>query len=217
MVHSQFSRPLRGVGRWSAVIAIISAASLLGSCAQQPVERTTRLRASDIEVGVAEVREDLAASGFMTARAADSPQLRIVPSEMVNMSSDRLSRIDRWAAVTKVLFDPSVRAMLAEKNIQTLMPRDTALLLTRYGVDSDPEARLAPEGADESPDFAPTHVLSARILSITRASGGDAAAPSDLRQETVRVEYSIVELASRRVEWSGAHEFKRVAAGLLID
>lgn len=190
---------------------------VLASCAAPQAERTTRLRASDLRLGVADVREDLAASRFLTERTADSPALRIVPSEMVNLSSDRLARIDRWAAVTKVLFDPSVRAMLEEKNIQTLMPRDTALLLTRYGVDVDPSTRVAPVDADESPDFAPTHVFGARVMSITRASGVNGSEPSNLRQETIRVEYQIIELQSRRVEWSGAHEFKRVATGLLID
>ncbi len=190
---------------------------MLASCASQQAERTTRLRASDLAIGVADIREELAASAFLASRTAESPALRIVPSEMVNLSSDRLARVDRWAAVTKVLFDPSVRALLEAKNIQTLMPRDTALLLTRYGVNTDPDARIAPEGQDESPDFAPTHVFAARVLSITRASSADSTEPSDLRQETIRVEYSIVAMPSRRVEWSGAHEFKRVAAGLLID
>ena len=215
----------RGVMKWPVVLALATTpamlvpCAMLASCASQPTERTTRLRASDLEIGIADVREDLAASAFLTGRTAESGQLRIVPSEMVNLSSDRLARIDRWAAVTKVLFDPSMRALLEARNIQTLMPRDTALLLTRYGVNTDPNARVAPVGMDESPDFAPTHVFGARVLSITRAASwtGDQNELSNLRQETVRVEYSIVELQSRRVEWSGAHEFKRVATGLLID
>jgi hypothetical protein len=202
------------------VLALAGVAALplaMVSCAAPQTERTTRLRASDLEIGVADVREDLAASAFLTGRGAESGGLRIVPSEMANLSSDRLARIDRWAAVTKVLFDPSVRALLEERNIQTLMPRDTALLLTRYGVDVDPSTRVAPVGMDESPDFAPTHVFGARVMSITRASSNDRTEPSNLRQETIRVEYQIVDLQSRRVEWSGAHEFKRVATGLLID
>lgn len=220
LVRGLGRRVQRGGIRWPVLVALAATQAMLVSCAGQQAERTTRLRASDLEIGVAEVREDLASSAFMGTRTAESGPIRIVPSEMVNLSSDRLARIDRWAAVTKVLFDPSVRAMFEAKNIQTLMPRDTALLLTRYGVDVDPAARVvggAGLGVDESPDFAPTHVFGARVMSITRASGVGPREASNLRQETIRVEYQIVELQSRRVEWSGAHEFKRVGVGLLID
>lgn len=214
-----------------SMCVVVGAGATLGGCAGGGVggggERSTRLRASDLDIAVTEVRESLAASAFLAGRTGESPVIRLVPSELENLSSDRLSRIDRWAAVSRVLFDPGMKRLLAGGNVELLMPRDGALLLTRYGLAVDPDARVAPVGMDESPDFAPTHVLGGKVLSITRgvagadAGGGGGAgtaeSPTDVRQDLVRVEYTIVDLSTRRVEWSAAHEFKRAASGIVVD
>jgi hypothetical protein len=219
------------VVRAACVVLGVVLGAGLGGCAGGGIggggERTTRLRASDLDIAVAEVRESLAASAFLSGRTGESPVIRLVPSELENLSSDRLSRIDRWAAVSRVLFDPGMKRLLASGNVELLMPRDGALLLTRYGLAVDPDARVAPVGMDESPDFAPTHVLDGKVLSITRGvagaggggggGAGTAESPTDVRQDLVRVEYTIVDLSTRRVEWSAAHEFKRAASGIVVD
>ena len=209
---------LRTISMLSLCVGMSAALpSCASSSGRNDSGRSTRLRAGDIELAVAEVKQDLAESAFITSRDKASTKVRLVPSEMENLSSDRMSRIDRWSAVSRVLFDPSMQQLLATKNVDLFMPRDAALLLTRFGTVSDRDARVAPISIDESPDFSPTHTFAGKILSITRAASQDANAPADQRQEVVRVEYSIIELASRKVEWSGAHEFKRTASGLLID
>lgn len=172
-------------------------------------ERSTRPTASDLIGASTEVLAQMRESEWFKARGPDSPPVLLVPEEMENISNERLGRIDRWAAVARLVFAPEMLDLLKQKNIEVLLPRDEMLLLTRAGA-------APPLAAELEPGEAPTHLLTGQIRSITRTasqSGG----PADQRQDLISTQFAIVEFSSRRIEWTGTWEFKRAARGVLAD
>lgn len=191
--------------RWSLFVALIPlvAGVLIGGCGAPP--RTSQLRASDIEFATTEVSQQLAESEFLRTRTATSPVVVLQPRPMENLSDNRLSRGDQWAAMSMILMNPSVFEMLRSKNVQILVPLDSRYDATRAGITS-----TVPSGA-------PTHVFQPVLRSITRAGSEGSKPEADTRKDLFLMEYSITELQSRRVVWGGQTSFARVAHGKLID
>jgi hypothetical protein len=176
-----------------------------GGC-QNSAPQTTLLRAADLEVSTNEVVQQLAQSKFLTSRTSSSPPLTIQPKPMENFSDNRLSAGDQWAAMSRVLLKPEVVKLLGEKNISVQMPALQNTRLVRAGLSPvEPAAAVAP-----------THLFQSRLSTLVR-SAGSAPDKTTARQDTFLFDYEIVEVQSRRVEWSGQTQLKRLANGRLYD
>lgn len=211
-------RPVRTISarpRLGSRCAILGLAALLlpSACAPKAELRTTLLRASDIESFSADAVQQLASSPFIAARGPDATRIVLQPQPMRNLSDNRLSQGDQWAAMSKVLFSNPMLALLASKNIDLQMPAIETTRLARAGLTrAEPPATIPP-----------THAFTATLRSIARADDAKARDPGATgaraggRKDTFLVEYAIIDLASRRVEWTGQSTLARIAHGSLID
>jgi hypothetical protein len=186
-----------------AIAAFIAASG----CATGP--KTTRYQAADFEFATGEVVQQLLAHSFIQSRDEDSPPIRLMPFELENQSSDRLSRVDQWAAVARVFLNPDVLALFSEKNIDVVFPEDAVRRLDQFGVDEAAERRSAREPA--------THAIRAVFMASTRTAGEREGDVARARRDNFIIEYSIAEADSGRIVWSGQTEYSRYAHGVLAD
>lgn len=166
--------------------------------------RTTRFQPADIVIAADEVAQQFAQSPFLRSRGSDAPLAVIQPGRTVNRSSDRLSPVDRYGAIARVLTSQEMLDLLRAKNVAVQMAPEQAVLLERYGFEVPP------------PTMEPTHVLEASFGSIVRAAEGRRGL-AEQRRETFLIDYRLVEVDSRRIVWQGQQEFTRYAYGLLAD
>ncbi|MFN0206792.1 MAG: hypothetical protein ACKVS6_10845 [Planctomycetota bacterium] len=178
--------------------------TLLQSCTA-PV-RTSRITSSDVQLTVDEVVQKLASSSFLANRNGAAPEIRLVPSEVENRSSDRIPRADRWALLAKVCNAQPMLELFQAKNVHVYITEDEAALARRAGFDV-PEIQKGKE---------PTHRLTAIVASASRTNqqNGD---PAEGRKDYYSIQYQIENLASRKIEWEHSILFARLAHGLLID
>ncbi len=180
--------------------------------------RTSTYTAADMDIAVVEIRDKLASSPFMSTRSSDSPSLVFQPNRMENLSNERISRVDQWAVVSRVLLDPSMLEMLGSKNITVTLPPVGERITNSYlsaGTDADSGANLtfAPQS-----NLLPTHMVDARFSSITRASSEDEdGGLADVRKDLFLMDFTIFMVRTREIVWAGSVEFARVAEGLLAN
>ncbi len=185
--------------------AVIAASlCLAGGCTTMP--ESTRLRASDFDATVNEIVAQLAASDFLADRRPGDPQIRIVTRSVENLTSDVLTHSEMWTAVARIQAALPLRQLAARKNIVFQMPPEQVDALRRVGLDSPP-----------TPQNRPTHVLTAVFRSATRSGASPGSQFTDLRKEYYFLDYRIVDLSTRQLEWSGSFEFARAAVGLAIN
>jgi hypothetical protein len=183
-------------------------AALLAGCAATGAPRTTRLADADLTQAVLAVRDDLAGSRFLRERDASSPAARLVVRRVENLSSDRITRAEQWSLVSRLIADPSLRSLLASRNVTVQLPPEQVAMMERAGT---PFPDLAPEDR-------PTHALGATIHSATRAGPRTpGAAAADVRKEYYLVSFEITEVGSRELLWQGAFEVAREAEGTIVD
>lgn len=200
-------------GAAAGACAALLACAATVACA--PAQRTTLLRASDTLLSAELVLEQLAQSPFILSRSHASERLVLRPHPLENLSDNRLSRGDQWAAMARVLLDPRVLGLLRSRNIAVQMPPLASSALERAGLSvSEPPGQETP-----------THLFTGRLRSITRAGGPGAEGESGAggggarteRTDRYFFEYTIIDARSRAVEWAGAAELARRAHGSLID
>jgi len=147
----------------------------------------------------------------MAGRTAQSPVIRLVPRGLENQSSDRISTADQWVAVSRVLFDPGMQRLLAEKNIILQMPPDEMARVRRVS------GLVAPGSVEVREDPEPaTHVLRAVIRSLTRV-GSETDTRANRRKEVFVVDYEITDVTTRQIVWTAETTFARIAHGLVAD
>lgn len=194
---------------WWATLPLLF---VLAACAPSAADRSTALRGTDLVLTTDTVAQQFAGSDFLRARtpeaAARSPML-LRPDPLENLSDTRLTPGDQWAAISRVLFNNGMIGLLREKNIAVQMPPLATEGLARAGVTiNEPPATIAP-----------THVFRSRLRSLTRAgsAAGGLAAQGAQRKDTFLFEYTIVDLSTREVVWTGSTELARVATGSVVD
>lgn len=164
------------------------------------------LRASDLDVTHQQVAFQLASSGFLAGRRGDSPPIRIVIRRVENLTSDVLPPAELWMAVARVQGSLPVQDLARERNIVFQLPPEEVAALRRAGF----EVPLTPENR-------PTHALRAVFRSSTRSGSSSGRRDTDTRKEYYFLEYMIVNLATRELEWEGSFEFAREASGLVVN
>lgn len=195
--------------------AIVGALTFIlapGACSPSPADRSTALRGTDLVLTTDTVAQQFASSDFLRARtaeaAAQSPIL-LRPDPLENLSDTRLTPGDQWAAISRVLFNNNMIALLREKNIAVQMPPLATEGLARAGITiNEPPATIAP-----------THIFRSRLRSLTRAgsAAGSLASQATQRKDTFLFEYTIIDLQTRAVVWSGSAELARLATGSVVD
>jgi len=195
--------------------AIVAAAALVfvacGTGCEASGPKTTRLQAADLQIAAGTIAEKLAASEFMTARGPDAPPILLALEPATNASSDRLSRVDRLGIVTRVAYSPSMQELFRAKNVGMRVYQQDEGTVRRYGM-GDPNVMAALRAGEQ-----PSHVMRAEVRTMTRQAGEGTKNPASLRTDTYFINYSIVELKTGRIQWTGDSEFQRFARGLAAD
>jgi hypothetical protein len=180
------------------------AAALVTGCAT--ARGSTRISSADFNDTVQAMVASLAASGFLADRHERSPQVRIVTNRVLNLSSDVITPAEQWMLIARVQSAFGVQELSQRRNIVFQIPPEEIELLRRRGFDSP-----------LNPEHAPTHLMTATILSSTRAAADPREGFATLRKDFYLIEYVIVDLETRQTAWRDRFEFARHAAGLTID
>ena len=215
LLHAQSTLPTRSRRSASALSGALARPAacacllLIAGCAGTPAPRTTLLQARDIESTTTDVREALASSEWLATRSSTSDPALLQPQPLVNISDNRLTPGDEWAAMSRVALNPAILDLLAGKNIRVQMP---ALVNDRLG-------GVSAQSIEPAASIAPTHLLSATLRSLTRAADqrGRLSGESTVRKDTFLVEYTVTDVRTRTVVWSHTSRFARVAEGSLVD
>lgn len=179
-----------------------------GGCASSG-PRATRLQAADLQLASDDAARSLATSDLLSGRGENAPQLVIRPEAAVNLSSDRLSRVDRWGMVTRVLYTPEIIALMRDRNIKVVAEREVARgYLERFNMTN---------GGEVMSGLVPTHLLQAQVRTLTRAGAQRGSAPADVRADTYLVEYTLLKVGTGEVVWTASSEIKRAGWGRLVD
>ena len=202
------------------LMGVLSAALVCGcaSTARRGGE-TTRLTGSDVLEAADELRDQLATSEWLASRTTgEHLPVWLQPTELENRSSERLTRGQRLALVTRVLYEPGVLELLRERDIAVLMPPtdESALRPLLPPQDQARYDRLTARGQVYRPTE-PTHLPSGRISSISRAAAVRGFGPADERKDVYLVDLTVSDAETREVVWTGSYTIARVASGLLID
>lgn len=188
-------------------------------CSSGP--QSTAYTATDMDIVVNDMREQLSASAFLTGRDQRSEQIVLVPLKMENFSNDRLSRVDQWTAISRVFFEPTLVSLLQSNNIVLVLPADgqrvVGMIRGGGGQESDSDLNSDPYQLSESSALTPTHAVNARFESITRAASQKNGELSNIRKDLFIVSYTIVDLQTRETVWAGSNEFTRLARGVLAN
>lgn len=195
-------------GRARAAITLALCAGIglaLGACASGSGQ-TTYYSAADMQEAADAVRQQLASSDWLAERDETAPRIVLQPTNLRNRSSERITSTDRWAAVTRLLYEPSLQRLLRERNVAVLLPESAPLEAERFASEEAPAGKA----------LEPTHALNAVFQSVRRA-GSKGEGPADTRKDVFRVEYTIVNLETRETVWEGESLFARTAHGLLVD
>lgn len=184
----------------SAVTVVVLLAC--GCASSQP--RSSVMTAEDyqdiaVEVG-AKLSDSLASDPLFADRTSESPPMVIAVQKVLNLSSDILSAGARWYLMERMVSSSGIRRLRKEKNLVFVIPAERLREAKRVGVVDD-EA-----GADRRP----THVLRATLRSVSRVG-------KEARTDIYFCEFEMTNLQDGELLWSGEHEFKRVASGLLIN
>lgn len=187
--------------------ALGAAGVLAAGCATVGTRTTSRLGVAEMRGSWPEVARKLAESPWLAGRTTASPRIVLVAAPMMNLTMDRLSRADQAVIVDRLLFADLVQTMLRERNVAVVVPPEEYERMQRFLA----APRTIPMGDR------PTHVLNTIVESVTRAGPAAGSAGSAGRTDTIALNFTVSELQTGRIEWSGRWEFERTAHGLLAD
>lgn len=195
-----------GVGSSARIAFACMLIGVFGAGCAAP-QRSTLLRGSDIQLSTQRIVDQLAASEWLAGRTQSSPRAVLRPERLENLSDNRLSQGDQWAAMSMVLLNPRMLEMLRSKNVIVQMPTLRSEAIARAGLTiNEPAAQLLP-----------THLFRGRLRSLSRAGSAQVDSDRVQRRDTFIFEYAIAAVESREIAWSGQTELSRLAHGSLVD
>lgn len=196
MIHAHASRSVLRTCPGVLAMLIIG---VLGACAATG-PRSTRATADDFDQLTTAIARSLASSDFLKDRTPTSEPMRIAIERVTNLSSDLIPQSEQWWLMQRIRSSLPLLALSKDRAISFVIPAEQAGHLRDRGV----ELADAVDGRD------PTHVMAATIRSITRTS-------DDHRTDLYAADYTITDLATGEVAWSGSFVFKRAAVGKAWD
>ena len=170
-----------------------------------PKKQTTRMQLDDFNAAAAAMAQSLAASQWLRDRSSNSPPIIVTINKVQNLTDDIMTPAEQWMFIEKVRTTLPIQQLRETKNIHFQIPPEQ-------------QARLQADGFNLPPDTAPqpTHLMTAVFLSAPRVVR-NREAQIDRRQDYYYMEYTVTDIATRKMVWSDTFEFKREARGLLID
>lgn len=186
----------RTAGAAALSAMLIACGSGLRGCASTAAPQSSRLAADDFDMVSAELAAKLASSDFLDDRAPDSPPITIAVSKVENLTTDLLSEGEKWYMVDRALDSLAMNDLRKGKAIRFVIPAEKLAMLRKS---LGPDRPVAEQRA-------PTHTLTARLRSVTRAAGAD-------RTDLYDCEFRIVEIQSGEIVWSDSAALKRIARG----
>jgi hypothetical protein len=201
-----------------ALAALLAAAPLgpallAPGCAAQAPARSTVIQAGDLIDTTNTMAQALAGSPWLAGRTADTqPAIVLRPQELTNLSDTRLSPAEQWVAVSRVVMSPAMLALFRERNVIVQMP-------PRPANPSDTREVADPAATTPEPPatITPTHTLRPTLRSLTRASSLAPGSQDAGRKDLYLFEYTITDLSTRTIVWTGSTELARLATGSLVD
>ncbi len=184
-------------------VCLLSLAMTVG-CASKP--QTSRLTSDDLIVASDKMVQSLGKSEFLAGRTPGSPPVVIITNKVENLTDNIIPVGEQWMTVARVQNGLPMQQFSQSRNVKFVLP---------------PERRrmAAAAGGVEVPDgggLVPTHVLAAQFTSSARTNQ-DKSGNVVRKQDYYYLEFKLTEVQGREIVWSDAFEFKREAAGLLID
>ncbi len=177
-------------------IALLAALTFAGGSACRSPAKSSRLRVEDFELVSAEMAARLRASSFLAGRGPDSTPIIAALSKVENLSTDILSEGEKWYLMDRVFDSAAIAALRESRNIRFVIPAEKLALLNK-----------ALPAEDRAADArAPTHAVTARLRSLTRAAGPD-------RTELYDCQFTITDIAGGEVLWTDSVAIKRTARG----
>jgi hypothetical protein len=188
------------------LLATIILLSGLAGCEYAP--KASRLRPADLILASEEAGRSLLAGPVLASRSADSERLVIRPEAAINLSSDRLSRVDRWGITTRILYQGGVVEQLRDRNVIVVAEREVVRgYLDRYDMTG---------GREVASGLQATHVLASQVRSLTRA-GSAGQGVADTRTDTYIIDYTLQDVATGKIVWNASSTLKRVGLGRVAD
>jgi hypothetical protein len=185
---------------WTFVAVVTLVCGGSGCVAPQ---RTTRMTADDLDAMSHALAASLAASDVLAGRTGDSPLWVISISKVQNLSSDVMTDAEQWSVMARLRGSLPIGALWDQKNVRFVIPADRLDVLRDYG---ELDEVSGPLGSQRRP----THQMTATFRSITRAD-------SQYRTDLYYCEFSLIDLAAGQPVWSDRFEYKRAAAGHVLD
>ena len=186
--------------RWAIVAGVVCGLCVAGCAGPQ---RTTRMTADDLDSMSHELAASLAASDALAGRNSDSPLWVISISKVQNLSSDVMTVAEQWSVMAKLRGSLPIQALWDQKNVRFVIPADRLEALEARGNLDEVTGRLGSHRR-------PTHQMTATFRSITRADAG-------YRSDLYYCEFNLIDLAAGEPVWSDRFEYKRAAAGHVLD
>ena len=185
---------------WAIVAVALCVCSANGCAAPQ---RTTRMTADDLDAMSHALAASLTASDVLAGRNPDSPRWTISISKVQNLSSDVMTDAEQWSVMARLRGSLPIQALWDQKNVRFVIPADRLEALGASGQLDHVAGRLGSQRR-------PTHQMTAIFRSITRADAGH-------RSDLYYCEFNLVDLATGEPVWSDRFEYKRAAAGHVLD
>jgi hypothetical protein len=179
--------------------ALLLAATLAG-CA---TARSTRVTVEDFSEMSNAMAQSLARSPWLDQRTPASEPITVSIEKVQNLSSDVMTQGEQWYVIQKLRSSLPITALWDQKAVRFVIPPEKQQLVRQ-------DAALQPEAADYGSERRPTHLMSATFRSITRADATN-------RTDLYYCEFEILDLATRLPVWTDKFEFKRAAAGHVLD
>jgi hypothetical protein len=165
--------------------------------------RNTQMTIDDYRLIAAEIAESLRAdlaTGFLSARTAESPKMVIAFQQVLNYTTDNMSTGAKWYLM-KAVVDSLPKSFLHEKNIVFVMSAEQLRAALKIGtVEPDTGSKRQP-----------THTLTAKFRSASRLAGKTG------RTDYYLCNYEINDRATGEVVYTGQAEFARWAPGRSFD
>ena len=163
-------------------------------------DRTTRIAVDDYQTMGVAMGESLASSDAVTGRTADSEPWVISIDKVTNLTSDVMTRSEQWAIVEKVRSALPLQTLWGRHRIRLVLPPDRRQSVRETAELDNP--RNVAAGV--------THVMTATFLSTTRAV-------DDQRSELYLCKFELIDLRTGEPVWEDTFEYKRAAAGRILD
>jgi len=190
--------------RWRASLLTLTML-VLTACA---TGESTRLRAEDMEDATQEMAQSLATSSFLVERTPESPPVYLVINKVENLTSDLIPPAEQWMLMARLESSLPIINLGKRKNVRFLLPPEQYDTLKRAGYTGvlDPKPPTA------------THVMSAVFRDSSRlVRDKESDSLVNRRANYYLMQYTIHNVQTRQIEWTGQFEFKREAKGLAVD